>query len=158
MSRTIVAALTGVLFCFSSHFAMAADEIKGIRPDDAEMLAAINKARGTLREFFDALVQPQLGRESFLLKVAFRRGDDVEHIWLADLDFSGPEPRGVVANEPRIPGLRFMQQVPFAPADITDWMYLDGGRLVGGYTTRLIRDRMSPEERKEFDASAPYKF
>ena len=82
----------------------------------------------------------------------------MEHIWLADLNFSGPKPRGVIANEPRMDSLRFMEEVTFDPSDVTDWMYVEGGRLVGGYTTRLIRDRMSPEERKEFDASAPFKF
>ena len=51
-----------------------------------------------------------------------------------------------------------MQWVSFDPDDITDWMYIEDGRLIGGYTTRLLRERMSPEERKQLDASAPYKF
>jgi uncharacterized protein YegJ (DUF2314 family) len=85
-------------------------------------------------------------------------GDQLEHIWLADLDFSGERPRGVVANEPRLPSLKFMQVVEFEPAQITDWMYIEDGYLVGGYTTRVIHDRMTPEERKSHNATAPYKF
>ena len=124
--------------------------------NDPQMVTAINKARSTLPMFFDALALPKASQKSFLL-IAFRRGDEVEHIWLADLNLSGKKPQGVVADEPQ-KGFRFMQQVSFDPADITDWMYIDGGKLVRGYTTRLLRERMSPEERNQLDASAPYKF
>jgi uncharacterized protein YegJ (DUF2314 family) len=54
--------------------------------------------------------------------------------------------------------LRFKQPVKFDPSRITDWMFIDHGRLVGGYTTRLIRQRMSPEERDAFDATVEYSF
>ena len=36
----------------------------------------------------------------------------------------------------------------------SDWMYVDHGKLVGGYT---LRDRLSPSERPEFDRSVPFK-
>ena len=41
--------------------------------------------------------------------------------------------------------------------DITDWMYVDKGILQGGYTIKLIRNRMSKEERAKFDAGFPFK-
>ncbi len=158
MSRPVFAALAGFLLCFSAAFTVAAEDIKSVRSDDPQMLAAINKARDSLRQFCDALAHPKPNQKSFVLKVAFQRGDEVEHIWVADLNLSGKNPQGVIADEPRMKGLRFMQQVSFDPADITDWMYIEDGRLVGGYTTRLLRERMSAEERKQFDASVPYKF
>jgi uncharacterized protein YegJ (DUF2314 family) len=40
--------------------------------------------------------------------------------------------RGVVANEPVMLSLRFKQPVEFDPSRITDWMFIDHGRLVGG--------------------------
>ena len=134
------------------------DPVKAVSSEDPEMNAAINEARANIKTFFDALMGPQDGQTSFLLKVAFTRNDQTEHLWLADLDFPRGKTRGTVANEPAIKGLRFMQVVEYDPAYITDWMYLDHGKLVGGYTTRLIRDRMSPEERTMHDAQAPYKF
>jgi uncharacterized protein YegJ (DUF2314 family) len=51
-----------------------------------------------------------------------------------------------------------MQRVDFEPSYISDWMYIEDGYLVGGYTTRVIRDRMTPKERTAYDAQAPYKF
>jgi hypothetical protein len=38
------------------------------------------------------------------------------------------------------------QRVPIDFAHVSDWMFVDGGKLVGGFTTRLLRMRMSPEE------------
>ena len=32
-------------------------------------------------------------------------------------------------------------------------MLLENGKLVGGYTIRVMRDQASPEERKEIDAA-----
>ena len=119
------------------------------------MIAAIKKARSTLQQFLKAQAHPKLSQNSFLLRVAFLEGEKVEHIWIADLDLSGKTPLGIIAEEPRIKRLRFMQWVSFDPNDITDWMYIEDGRLIGGYTTRLLRERMSPEEWKQLDASAP---
>ena len=122
------------------------------------MDAAILEAKDTIRQFFEAFFEPTKQQKSFLLKVVFDDAGQREHIWLADLDFGGERPSGVVANEPTTPNVKFMQRIEFEPSYISDWMYVDNGVLVGGYTTRVIRERMTPEERKEYDARAPYKF
>jgi len=137
---------------------MADDRTIGVAADDREMNAAISEARRTIKQFSDAFANPRKGQTSFLLKVVFVSGDQVEHIWLADLEFSGPKPKGVIANEPQIRGFRFKQTVEFDLARVTDWMYVDNGTLVGGYTSRLMRSRLSPEERKKLDAQTPYRF
>ena len=46
----------------------------------------------------------------------------------------------------------------FHPTQITDWMYVESGYLVGGYTTQVVRNAMSMAERAEYDAAAPYRF
>jgi uncharacterized protein YegJ (DUF2314 family) len=48
---------------------------------------------------------------------------------------------GVVANEPQTPGLVYMTRVSFSVGNVTDWMYLEDGFLVGGFTTRLLQSR-----------------
>lgn len=122
------------------------------------MEAAIREAKASFKQFIEALCHPTERQKSFLVKVVIDEGEQREHIWLADLDLRGAKPSGVVANEPNLPSLRFMQRVEFEPSYISDWMYIDEGYLVGGYTTRVIRDRMTPEERRAYDAQAPYKF
>src|ERR1700722_9460467 len=120
MSRAVFAFVTGLLLSLSAISVVAADDVVGVPSDDPQMVAAINKARASLRQFFEALASPKANQKSFLVKVAFRRGDEVEHIWVADLNLSGAKPQGVIADEPRMKGLRFMQQTSFDPADITD--------------------------------------
>ena len=126
--------------------------------DDADMAAAIDTARQTIEQFLDAFSSPNQDQTAFLLKVTFTSGNEVEHIWVADLQVTGATFRGVIANEPRLPALHFKQLVEFTPREVTDWMFIDRGKLVGGYTTKLIRQLMSAEEREAFDASLPYSF
>jgi uncharacterized protein YegJ (DUF2314 family) len=40
---------------------------------------------------------------------------------------------------------------------ISDWMYVENNRLVGGYTVRILRNRLSLVQRKALDDSVPYK-
>jgi len=40
--------------------------------------------------------------------------------------------------------------------DIVDWMIVEDGKLVGGYTIRLAVERMSPEERERFLETLDY--
>jgi uncharacterized protein YegJ (DUF2314 family) len=137
---------------------MPPKSIESFSPEDAQMAAAIRNAKDTFGQFLSAFFEPTENQNAFLVKVAFDAGDRVEHIWVADLDFAGQRVRGVLANEPRTPSLKFMQSVEFDPAQITDWMYIEDGYLIGGFTTGVIRDRMSQQEKQVHDANAPYKF
>jgi uncharacterized protein YegJ (DUF2314 family) len=134
------------------------DAVVPFDSEDARMRFAIDEARRSLRTFFDAFVRPKPNQTAFLLKVLFESGEASEHIWLADIDASVSPLLGTVANEPNLPGLTFMERASFEPSQITDWMYLEDGYLVGGYTTQVIRAGLTPEERASHDANAPYKF
>jgi uncharacterized protein YegJ (DUF2314 family) len=135
------------------------DALVGFDPDDPKMAEAIGVAKETLGEFLDALSQPKIGQTGFLLKVVFDTDGQREHVWVAEVEvLSARTLCGVIASTPKSPNLRFKQRVDFEPNRITDWMYVENGLLVGGFTTRLIRKRMTSEERAAFDASVPYRF
>ena len=89
---------------------MTNDRIVPFSSDDSRMEAAIDHAKSTIKEFFDAYCNPTTQQTGFLLKVVFDEGDQREHIWLADLEFTGELPSGVVANEPDLPSLSFMRK------------------------------------------------
>jgi len=135
-----------------------ADPVVGVTPTDDEMNEAISSARASLDQFFENFNDPKASQESFLLKIRFEINGKVEHIWLADLNVSALQMSGTVANEPRMRELKFMQEINFTPVQITDWMYLEDGFLVGGFTTKAIRSKLRANERAEFDAGTPYKF
>jgi uncharacterized protein YegJ (DUF2314 family) len=134
------------------------DAIYTFDESDPAMGAAIDEARRNLRTFFEAFIAPKANQTSFLLKVLFEVDGEREHIWMADINAAVFPLEGTVANEPRLPGLEFMKRTTFHPMQISDWMYLEDGYLVGGFTTQAIRARLSPAKRIEYDAQAPYKF
>ena len=120
------------------------DNLVAVNGGDDEMLEAINTARQSLKQFLDTFFAPKSNQRHFLLKVAFHDQDQIEHIWLADLDLMASPPTGVVANEPSISSIQFMQRVPFAAGEITDWMYYEDECLVGGFTTRGLQTSARP--------------
>jgi uncharacterized protein YegJ (DUF2314 family) len=119
-------------------------EIVEVSSEDAEMLSAINEARKSLRQFLEAFFAPKPNQKHFLLKVCFEEQDESEHIWLADLDLSSTPPTGVVANEPRIQSIEYLQRVSIDFKLLSDWMYYEDGCLVGGFTTRVLQQSARP--------------
>jgi uncharacterized protein YegJ (DUF2314 family) len=65
---------------------------------------------------------------------------------------------GTIDNDPdTVTNVRRGDPKRVGPSDISDWMYVDHGVLVGGYTIRALRARLSGPERAEFDRSLPFK-
>ncbi len=120
------------------------DEIVTVDGGDEAMLLAINNARQSVRQFLEAFFAPKANQRSFLLKVGFEDQGETEHIWQADLDLISSPPTGVVANEPEIRRLAYMQRVPFDFKLITDWMYYEDDCLVGGFTTKVLKRSARP--------------
>jgi uncharacterized protein YegJ (DUF2314 family) len=59
---------------------------------------------------------------------------------------------GLVDNLPaNVTSVKLGDQVEIEQDKISDWFYLDNGKLVGGNTIRVIRSRMKASERKKFD-------
>jgi uncharacterized protein YegJ (DUF2314 family) len=114
------------------------DEIVPVAGCNEEMSEAIDRARSSIRDFLGAFENPKPNQTSFLIKARFEDNGSSEHIWLADLDFSTRPATGVVANEPDIRSLTYMERVPFLPDQVSDWMYMEDGKLVGGFTTRVL--------------------
>lgn len=134
------------------------DRVTMVRADDAEMNAAISKARATVGTFITALRTRNRAQSALSVKVPIADGDDVEHFWLSNVSYDGALFHGDIANDPQtVKKVKFGQPVSVRPTEISDWMYVDNGRLVGGYTLRLLRERMSPSERAEFDERAPFR-
>lgn len=127
--------------------------------DDKEMEAAINTAQSSLPKFDSALFSNNPAYNSFSLKVRFAYGNNNgEHIWLKDITKKQGEYVGIVNNEPEyVPNLKLDDTIKVNKKDISDWMYFDNDILRGGFTMRLLRERMTPKERAEFDSSISYK-
>jgi uncharacterized protein YegJ (DUF2314 family) len=128
-----------------------------VSPNDPAMSFAIEEAQRTLRDFFRAFSNPNPTQKYFLLKIAVQHGDVAEHIWIANINASVSPLVGIVANETSIPGIRYMSQISFKPEQITDWMIIENGVMVGGFTNQVAIARMPKEEQRQYLASLPYR-
>jgi uncharacterized protein YegJ (DUF2314 family) len=126
--------------------------------DDPQMTAAIAQARASADRFIAALNHPQPGQKGFSVKARITDGRNTEHMWLTPIRYEGGKFIGAVNNEPvAVRGVKIGDQRSVPPAEISDWMYVDGEKLVGGFTIRVLRDRVPEHERREFDRGFPFK-
>ncbi len=126
-----------------------------ITEDNKAMDRAVQSAQKSVKKFIAAIRSPKASQSRFAIKKAFVEGDKVEHLWLNEVSFDGQLFHGKVDNEPvDIKGVRVGQEVTVLPNEISDWMYVQDGRLVGGYTIHAMCQNMSPGEKKQFEEDA----
>lgn len=125
---------------------------------DKAMERAVHQAQRTLGKFMAALTSPKPGQTGFEVKKRCIEGNECEHIWLADVVFDGRVLRGRVDNNPvDIKRLRLGQKVALRPEEISDWMYVENGRLVGGYTVRAYYRNLPAAEKRQFTKNAGFR-
>ena len=126
--------------------------IYGVQSDDAEMNMAIENAKKTLDSFDYAVKNNSRVFVFFGLKKRFVENETVEHIWVDYVSMENGKYIGVVNNLPeKITGIKVGDTVEIDKNDVSDWMYVKGSKLHGGYTIRLLRNRMTETERENFD-------
>ncbi|MBX9682037.1 MAG: DUF2314 domain-containing protein [Gemmataceae bacterium] len=127
--------------------------------DDPRMCAAIADAHSHWDVFVFALQNPGTKQKGFSVKAPFREGRNSEQLWLTRIELTGENISGIVDDEPVfLRGIRRKQVVQVTRSQISDWMFLDQGKIRGGYTIRALRDSLGAEERARFLASFPYSF
>lgn len=120
--------------------------------DDKEMNEAIGKSRATFNDFATAFDSKKRSLSYFSVKMPFPTERGAEHIWLSEVTKTGGKFYGKIDNLPEeVTSVELGQTIQIDPSKISDWFYVDNGKLVGGLTIRVIRDRMSPAERKQLD-------
>ena len=156
MTETLTTRLTCAALILAAAFSLAvpgsparAETIIDVRTADAEMNAAIAHARETLPTFWASYEAPKPSETGHSLKVRFPTGGSRgEHIWMADvkkLPNGGYSAR--FANQPRdLPGKRVGDLVEFKQADISDWMFMRNGKIVGGETIKPLLKSMPKAE------------
>ncbi|WGQ10284.1 DUF2314 domain-containing protein [Pedobacter gandavensis] len=123
--------------------------------EDAELSWATEKARLTLWYFEEHLKRPTLGQDYFSIKVKVKEEGRVEHLWLSAPDFDEEGNfYGKVGNEPiQVKNIKLGQEIGVGRSLISDWLIVEQGTLLGGYTIRAIRDGLPQVEKQFFDES-----
>ena len=138
---------------------------EGVEPEffviddqDSQMRHAVHDARKTVGVFIKALQHPAADQRDFEVKKPFVKDGEVEHLWLSDVHFSGNRLHGRVDNRPqKIKGLKVGDLVSVNPDEITDWAFVENGKLHGGYTIRALYDSLSPQRKKELENELDFK-
>ena len=127
-------------------------EIYGVTDTDAEMNEAMKTANQTLEKFNEALISGNPSFESFALKTRFNTPNGGEHIWVSNILLKGSQYFGIIDNLPEsTTDVKLGDTIQIKNDNISDWMYIDNRKLRGAYTVRVLRNRMTETERKQFD-------
>ena len=129
-----------------------------IEETDPQIREAVGKARAGIGEFIAMLKDPRPTVSYFALKARFEERGIIEHVWLNFITYSGNEFEGNVANDPKaLRTIMFGRTVRVPVERVSDWMVIDDGYLLGGYTLRVLRGRMSEPEKRAFDERGGFK-
>lgn len=124
-----------------------------VQGQDAEMNEAIKTANQTIDKFKVALTSNNPNFKFFALKTKFTTSSGGQHIWISDIKLIDNKFYGTVDNLPKhTTDTKIGDTIQIDNNKISDWMYIENRILHGGFTIKLLRKRMTPEERKIFDA------
>jgi len=142
-----------------SEIRKVAGEAAATAEFDAKMEAAMDEASSKLDDFVAVLKKPAASQKDFAVKYLVEQGDEGEYLWANEVKFDGKQFTGKVANEPQfVKTVKFGQPITLKPEEIDDWMYVEDGKLKGGYTIRCQRNMLQGADRKKFDEQFKFKF
>jgi len=118
-----------------------------IKRDDAEMTAAIARARASLPQFWKVFDRRERGESDFALKVGITDGNGTEHFWANEIARTNGQTMGTINNDADIvKKVKLGDRIVIPEADISDWTYMRDGKMVGNYTLRVLFKKMSASE------------
>lgn len=101
--------------------------------DEAEMGRAIATARSKVGEFLAALEKGDA--DSFSVKAPITDPNGTEHFWITDVTFKDGSFTGLIGNDPGVVrNVRYGQSWTIKQDEISDWMFLRGEKIHGGFT------------------------
>jgi uncharacterized protein YegJ (DUF2314 family) len=121
---------------------------------DPVLGAIASGAREHLSEFTRRLQNPAKDEYNFQVKYPFEADGDSgythEHLWIRNIEFKDGAYYGILANEPfYIKGLALGDRVEFFLGGISDWMYMKGKRIRGGWSIKYFIEKIPAADRDE---------
>ena len=151
--------LLGISFSFSCQRQPRENEavqhtIARMEHSDEALLQIAEDAQRTVHLFFRNLLRTDLGGENFSIKYPFMADSDSgivsEQVWLSGIQFDNGLYYGVIVSEPQhLTGMRRGDTVMFDVDEITDWMYTQNGRIIGGRSIQYLLEQIPEAQRSE---------
>lgn len=147
MKRALNFMLTTAILAAGLSCSDQGDGVINVADDDAEMKAAIAKANASLPQFWQAFEKPKADEKDFALKVRITDDNGTEHFWATDIQRKEGKILGTINNEPNtVEKVKLGDRVVIPEADISDWTFLRGEKMVGNYTLRVLFKQMPSKE------------
>lgn len=130
-----------------------------VEQTDDEMNQAIELAQATLDLFVELISQENSTLQQAQLKVRLKSTEGYEHIWCDNVSFNAESNTfsAQIANDPRnLPDLKYGDFIRVKRDEISDWVVIANGEATGAYTIKVLRSRMDPAQKREFDKGYPY--
>ena len=133
-------------------FSPAQARVMTVRADQTESVMRIaDDARDTLPGFFRHVTMKNTGESHFCVKYPLAANDNsgvnIEHLWLTNIRFKNGRYSGSLANTPlHINGRKKGDIVTFNPDDIIDWMYIRGGKIIGGDSIKYLLEQTPDQQ------------
>ncbi|OWP62163.1 hypothetical protein CDA63_15635 [Hymenobacter amundsenii] len=133
--------------------------IYNVEAEDPEMQMAMKQGKATFPQFMAAIAQPDSTITNPAIKVPYEQDGQTEFLWLTDPTIEHGTLYGIIGNKPEYTNqVKEGDKVVIDTTLMADWNYVQHNRLIGGYTVKLLRNRMSAEERADFDESTGWDF
>ena len=128
--------------------------IMQVYQDDAEIARIAEDARSTLPVFFRYLTRAGAKGEYCYVKYPLMADDDsglnMEQIWLTGIQFKNGRYFGVLAGAPLyLSGMKKGDTVIIDMDTITDWMYVQSGKIIGGESIKYLLGRIPEDQRSD---------
>lgn len=152
MKKTIIFLLLVLTACGQSPTALPADAY------EQEFERAVQQAKDTFPDFVERFQNPRGARTFAAIKIRFENPDQTfEDIWMDTLTYEAGIFTGAVGDDLPQLRLQFGERIPVPLEDMLDWMIVEDGKLIGGYTIKLTYRYMSEEEKRRFLESIDYR-
>ncbi len=146
MNRIPLLALLAILLSLFTACSKR-DKVVNVEDDDPEMVAAIAKARDTLPQFWQVFDKRERGESDFAFKVKITYKRGTEHFWATEIERRDGKTIGTINNDPNIvASVKLGDRIEIPEADISDWLYMRDGKMVGNETLRPLLKKMPSAE------------
>jgi uncharacterized protein YegJ (DUF2314 family) len=116
--------------------------LAGLPDDDPQLQAAVAEATGRFGEFVSAL-SDRAPADVFAVKAPFTDDFGREYMWVAVSAVDESHIYGRLDNDPAtVRTVRRGQPVRVPRSLLNDWLMVRGGQRLGGFTVRLIENRL----------------
>ena len=118
---------------------------------DAEMAQIAEDARSTLSVFFRQLLRADGKEHHYFIKYPFiadAGSGGIEQVWLTGIRFKNGTYYGNFASDPiQISGMKKGDTTAFEPDRITDWMYIQDEKIIGGSSIQYLLNQIPADQR-----------